>query len=217
MPQAMTKETTVYTLEELEDLGWDVREKAINNVLHWEWEGFEPSWFTEDLINDMDYHAPLFELQARTRHGKRQKFELEWDLDHLQISAKGSVDAKRFMCSQKLRNKYRALWYVMSTYGMDQSVGVQFGYGNDGADCEDLMSDIETVEGYEYQSPRWLKVRAQLVCLQDDIDGYIDDLHSKLLKGMRAEWDYRCSEEFAKEEIEALELKFTEEGAIYHG
>lgn len=217
MPQVMNKETTVYTLEELETLGWSVREKAINNVLTWEWEGWEPSWFTEDLINDMDYHAPLFELQQRSRRGKHTEYELEWDLDRLWIRAKGSIDAERFMRDQKLRNKYRALWYVMSVYGLDQSVGVQFGYGSDEADCEDLLSDIETVEGYEYQSPRWLKVQAQLVCLQDDIDGYVEMLHSALLKNMRAEYDYRCSEEFVKEEIEAHEFKFTEDGDIYHG
>lgn len=224
MPQTMVKETLVYTLAELQDsFGYSVYEKAIDNIMTWVWDGFEPEMVTEDLTWMIGEDFPLFEL-GQIRRGQNGKGEttyhpnLFWDMDRHTAEAKGTVVVARFMTKRKLCNKYRLLWEIMRKHGLDLDAPVAFGHGrDDDADLSDLHSDAETCDETVYKSPRGVKLEAQINALEGEIEAYVGQIYSAVLKQLRAEYDYRCSEAFAKEEAEAQEFKFTQSGSIYHG
>lgn len=222
MPITMVRETTVYTLEELEALGWRAHEKAIDNVLQWLWEGFESEFITEDMATVIEMDFTLFECNRRsyrTMSGKTGYTpEIEWSTNPNWVRAKGSVNVARFMRERKLRNKYRLLWEGIKAYfssiSPDASVG--FGHGRDGeCDLSDLLSDLKYSDWYKGE--RLARLEQQIAALAGEIDSYAGEIESRLLSNLRAEMDYRESEEFAKEEAEAHEFVFTEEGDIYHG
>lgn len=218
MPTTIAKETTVYTLEELEALGWSVHKKAIENILTYEWKGFEPSFLTENIVYSIGEDFPLFELNQR-REGKTYRPYLFWGMNPYTAEAKGTVDVARFMTQMKLRNKYRLVWEIMRKHGLvNFSAPVAFGSGmSDHADLSDLQSDIEYCDETPYKSERGLKIEAQITALEGEIEGYVGEVYSVVIKHIRLEDDYRSSDEFAKEEAEAHELTFTEDGDIYHG
>lgn len=223
MPQTMVRETQVYTLAELEDsFGYSVYEKAIENVITWIWDGLEPEMVTEDLVYVIEEDFPLFELgQTRQRVSNGKEFyrpDLWWDMNHHTAEAKGTVAVAHFMIAMKLCNKYRLIWAIMRKHGLDLDAPVAFGSGrNDDADLSDLQSDIEHCDETVYKSPRNQKIEAQIEALEGEIEGYVSEIYSAVLKQLRAENDYRCSEAYAKEEAEAQEFQFTESGRIYHG
>lgn len=222
MPQTMVKETQVYTLAELQDsFGYSVYEKAIENVTTWVWDGFEAENVTDDLVYIIGEDFPLFELgQTRERHGNKERYRpnLFWDMDRNTAEAKGAVAVARFMTELKLCNKYRLLWAIMRKHGLDLDAPVAFGSGRaDNADLSDLHSNIEYCDETVYKSPRGQKIEAQITALEGEIEGYVTQIYSAVLKQLRAENDYRCSEEFAKEEAESQEFQFTQSGSIYHG
>lgn len=209
MPQTIVKETTVYTLAELdENFSWSVHEKALSNVKEYEWEGWEPSWYTEDITMFIENEFKLFELTQST---------LEWGTNPNFVRAKGDIDLREYMKAQKLHIKYRSLWHALTVHGLESSFQVSFGYG-DSTDLHDLERGIDCdIDGLKYDSPRYLKLIGQVRQLEGDIDNYLDGIESRLLGNLRAEIDWRWSDEFAKEEAEAHELVFTEDGELYHG
>lgn len=223
MPTTIVKETTVYTLEELdENFGWNVYEKAIENALTWAWEGFEPSFLTEDLTYMIKEDFPLFEIDKRsyrTVSGKTgYEATLYWGMNPYSAEAKGTVNVARFMQHFKLCNKYRLVWTLMRKHGLDLDAPVAFGSGrDDDADLSDLQHDIEYCDDTVYKSPRGQKIDAQIEALQAEIEDYVGEIYTKVLEYIRLEDTYRCSDEFAKEEAEAAELTFTEDGDIFHG
>lgn len=228
MPELMVKETTVYTLAELEELfGASVHQHAIEKICEYEYEGWEPSWFTEDLHEMIKYEFPLFELnQVRqgyyaynsTQLKNSYRPELYWGMNPYTAEGKGHVAVAEFMRKNKLCNKYRLLWAIMTKYGLDFAAPVAFGHGSsDEVDLSDLESDMEYYDETYQNKPRYAKFQEQLKELADEIDGYVGEIYTKVLSTMRAENDYRWSKEFAKEEAEAHELKFSEDGSIYHG
>lgn len=222
MPETIVKETTVYTLAELETMGWEVHEKAIENIITWGWEGFEPSFITDDMANMIGEDFPLFELgqtRACTSGGKDfYRPDLYWNMNPYTAEGIGAVAVARFMTDRKLRNKYRLLWEIMRKHGLDYDAPCAFGSGrSDDCDLSDLRSDIEYCDETTYQSPRERKIEAQIVALEGEIEAYVGEIYSFVLNHLRAEDDYRSSREFAKEEAESLELKFTKSGVIYHG
>lgn len=221
--QTIVKETTVYSLAELqEQFGERVYEDALSNVYEWVWEGFEPEIVTEDMAYMIGEDYPLFELAQtsyRTGNGKTgYRPDLYWDMNPYSAEAKGSVDVARFMAHFKLRRKYALLHTLMSKYGLNLSAPCSFGSGRSKeVDLSDLQSDIEYEDDTEYQSPRYYKIVEQIDALEKEIEDYIGQIYSFVLKHLRDEEDYRSSEEYAKEEAEAAELQFTESGCIYHG
>lgn len=224
MPQTMVKETEVYTLAELQDsFGYSVYEKAIENVLTWSAEGFEPEMVTEDLAYMIGEDFPLFELGQvrREQNGKGEvtyRPDLWWDMNHHTAEAKGTVVVARFMTERKLCNKYRLLWEIMRKHDLDLDAPVAFGSGrSDNCDLSDLHSDAETCDETVYKSPRGQKLEAQIDALAGEIEAYVGQIYSAVLKQLRAEYEYQYSETFAKAEVESYELKFTEQGRIYHG
>lgn len=224
MPSTIVKETTVYTLAELdENFGWSVHEKALSNIKEYEWEGFEPSFLTEDIVYCISEDFPLFELDQRsyqTVSGKTDyRPHLYWGMNPYTAEAKGTVDVARFMRKMKLCGKYALIWAIMRKHGLvNFSAPVAFGSGmSDRADLSDLRSDIEYCDETVYKSPRGLKIEAQIEALEGEIEGYVGEIYSAVIKHIKAEDDYRCSDEFAKEEAEAHELVFTEDGDIFHG
>lgn len=220
--QVLVKETTVYTLAELqEQFGERIYDKAIDNIISQEWECFEPEIITEDMAYCIGEDFPLFEMaQSRIRTGSKDRHRphLYWDMNPYSAECKGTVDVERFMRANKLRRKYALLAAIMRKYGLNQEVGVGFGIGSAGdCDLSDLVSEIEYESDIDYDKPRYAKLLAQIEGLQADIDNYVSNIYSWVLKYLREEEKYRSSEEYAKEEAEALELQFTEEGRIYHG
>ena len=207
MPQTMVKETEVYTIEELEAIGWSVHETALQNVREWNWECWEPSQFTDDIKTWLPEEWPLFDLQDST---------LEWSTNPNWIRGKGSIDLVAYMRHFKLCNKYRALWYALTELRLESYASVSFGFGAS-TSLDDLEREIDyDIDGLEHDSPRYVKLMDQLTALERDIDNYMDDIETRLLKNLRAEQDYQYSDEYAKETIEAYELRFTEDGEIYH-
>lgn len=224
MPETIIEETTVYTLAELETLfGCNIHGKAIENVMEWLWEGFEPVIITEDMAYMIGEDFPLFEL-GQVRRGYNGKGEMTyrpnlfWEMNPYTAEGKGTVDVVKFMTERKLRNKYRLLWEIMTKHGLSTSAPVTFGCGSsDDCDLSDLHSDAETCDDTVYKSPRGLKLEAQVEALEGEIEAYVGEIYSFVLKHLRAEDDYRSSREYAKDEAEAQEFKFTESGRIYHG
>lgn len=206
MPQTIVKETTVYTLEELEALGWQVHEKALQNAREWAWEIWEPQWYTEDITYFIEEEFKLFDLDTKS---------LEWSTNPNWIKAKGDVNLVDFMRDQKLCNKYRSLFYAITQLGCESVVLATFGNGVT-VDMESLDRDIDYLDEVEYQSPRYFRLKQQMVDLRDDISTYVDNMWTRLLKNLRAELDYRSGDEYAKETIEANEIVFTAEGVIYY-
>lgn len=226
MPALMVKETTVYTLAELEEtFGSSVHEKAIDKVLEYAWEGFEPEFVTEDMANMIKEDYPAFEIdQVKQGYYSGNKLKqscrphLYWDMNPYSAECKGSVAVAKFMTEKKLRNKYRLLWSIMRKHGLDPDAPCSFGTGrSEDADLSDLQSDIEYCEGDRMTDLRLSKIEAQIESLEGEIEDYIGEIYSFVLEHLCAEDEYRSSEEYAKEEAEALELKFTEDGDIYHG
>lgn len=221
MPTTMTKEKTVYTFDELDEhFDWSVQEKAIQNVLTWEWEGFEPEFITEDMATVIETEYPLFKCHQRsyrTMSGKTGYSPvIEWDTNPNQVRARGDIDLRQYMKAQKLHTKYRALWYAIDVLRLESYVGVSFGHG-ESVDLHDLERCIDwDIDGLTQGSPRYNKLIEQLRALECDITNYLNGIASHLLKNLRAEMNWRCSDEFAKEEIEAHEFVFTEDGDIYH-
>lgn len=221
MPTTVVKETTVYTLEELEALNWTVHNKAVNKVLEWCWEGFEPEFITDDMATVMETDFPLFKCHQRsyrTMSGKTGYTpEIEWSTNPNWVRAKGDIDLRQYMKAEKLHTKYRALWYAIDVLRLESTVGVSFGY-RESVSLSDLERDIDyEIEGLKYESPRYNKLISQVRALEGDIDNYLHGIQYRLLNNLRLEMDYRSSEEYAKEEIEANEIRFTEHGNIYHG
>lgn len=221
MPQTIVKETTVYTLAELEALGRSVHEKAIQNVIAYEWQDFEPDFVTEDMATVIECEFPLFKPQQRsyrTMSGKTgYSPEIEWSTNPNWVRAKGDIDLREYMRAEKLHRKYRALWYAIDVLRLESHVGVSFGYG-ESPDLENLRRDVDyDIDTLKYGSARYWKLHGQIDRLEQDIDNYMSAIKDRLLSNLRAEMDYRCSDEFAKEEAEAHELVFTASGSIYHG
>lgn len=220
MPSTITKETTVYTLAELETLSWSAHEHAISKIIEWNWQGFEPSNVTEDLVYNLTENFPLFELHQTTeRYGngkERKRPYLFWDLDRYTCEAKGDIDIRQYMKAQKLCNKFRALWYAVNTLGCNETIGVSFGNGKD-VDLWDLQRQIDYEDSIAQPSARYDLICKQVEALEKDIQNYVDGVQSAMVKHLRAEADYLSSTQFAKEEAEAMEFKFTEDGDIYHG
>lgn len=213
MPTIVTKETAVYTLEELEALSWSVHEKAKTKVLEWIWEGFEPSLVTEDMEQWILREYPLFNLH----HGKRRQDQsLFWDMDRLTCEARGDIDIREYMKAEKLCNKFRALWYAVDKLGCNETIGVSFGQGKN-VDLWDLQHQIDYDDDIYDNKPRYGLICKQIEALQTDIQNYVDGVQSAVVKYMRSEADYRSSDEAIKEEIESYEMVFTEEGNIYRG
>lgn len=215
MPQTIVKETVVYTLEELKTKDNAAYEKAVEKVQEWNWQGWEPSLVTEDLVSMIEYQFPLFYLQGGSTRKSGQT--LFWDTNPYHAEAKGSVNVQAFLEGKKLRNKYRSLWYALKTYGINLDLAVSFEYGVDSDSQYDLHREVEYIDDIESGSPRYVKIGDQIDALIADIDGYVGEVHDAVIKYLRAEEDYRSSREFAIEEAEALEMVFTEEGAIFHG
>lgn len=218
MPATIVKETTVYTLAELEELNWRAHEKAIEKILTRSWEWWEPSDLTEDLVYNISEDFPLFELQ-QTREGysngkERYRPYLFWDMDRFSCEAKGEINIRQYMKTQKFCNKYRALWYAVDTLDCDETIVVSFGNGRD-VDLHDLQRQIDYEDSISQPSARYDLLCKQVEALQDDIQSYVDDIQSAVVKHMRAEYDYRYSTEFAKEEAKCHEWTFTEDGEFY--
>lgn len=222
MPEVITvtKETTVYTLAELEALNWSVYEHAIGKVIEWGWEGFEPSNLTEDLVYNLAENFPLFELHQTTERyasGKERKRPyLYWDMNPLSCEAKGDIDIREYMKAEKLCNKFRALWYAVDTLGCNETIGVSFGNGQE-VDLYDLQRQIDYEDSIAQPSARYDLICKQVEALEGDIQNYVDGVQSAIIKQLRAEEDYLSSTQFAKDEAEAMEFRFTEDGDIYHG
>lgn len=219
MPETIIEETTVYTLAELETLfGCNIHGKAIENVMEWLWEGFEPEIITEDMAYMIGEDFPLFEL-GQVRRGYNGKGEMTyrpnlfWEMNPYTAEGKGTVDVVKFMTERKLRNKYRLLWEIMRKHEINLDAPVAFGCGcSDDCDLSDLQSDIECNIECDTE-----KVQRQITALEGEIEAYVGEIYSFVLKHLRAEDDYRSSREYAKDEAEAQEFKFTESGRIYHG
>lgn len=219
MPELAVVETTVYTLAELEELfGASVHQKAVNKILEYAWEGFEPELVTEDMAYMIGEDFKLFDMDQITQgyytHKSKElkhrtRPHLFWDMNPYSAECKGSVRVYDFMVEKKLRNKYRLLWTILKRNDIHFDAPVAFGKE---VDLYDLQSDIECNIECDYD-----KLQKQLDGLAGEIDAYVDEIYSFVLKHLRAEDDYRSSEEYAKEEAEALELKFDEDGDIYHG
>lgn len=207
MPQIIVKETTVYTLAELdENFSWSVYEKALANVKEYEWEGWEPSWYTDDITMFIKDEYPLFDLSPST---------LEWGTNPNFVRAEGDIQLVAYMRYHKLCNKWRALYYALTTYNVRDYVGVSFDKGQD-VDLADTADEIAW-EMPGDATDRYTLIKAQLTALETDIQNYVDGIESRLLGNLSAEIDWRWSDEFAKEEAEAHEIVFTEDGDIYHG
>lgn len=207
MPQTMVKETTTYTLEELEALSWNVHKKALQKVREWNWESWEPQFYTDDIKSFIGEEYPLFDLTERT---------LEWSTNPTWIEAEGDIDIYAYMRHFGLHRKYVSLWYALNNLTSEKYIGVKFGNGIS-IDVHELRLDIDYIDDLEYQSPRYVKLQAQVTAVADHMENYIDGMSSKLLSNLSAEEDYQGSDEYAKETIEAYELRFTEDGDIYRG
>lgn len=206
MPQTMIEETTVYTIEELEALGWSVHETAMIKVREWNWESWEPSFYSDDVKSFIGEEFSLFYLEDHT---------LEWSTDPNWIHGKGSIDILPFMKAHKLCNKFRSLWYLIRTEGIHVDAPTCFGFGYDlQTDLSDLRDETEYF--VTYNSARYWKIDGEINRLRCLIDAYMDEMETRLLKNLRAEVDYQYSDEYAKETIESYELRFTEDGEIYH-
>lgn len=222
MPTTITKETTVYTLEELdENFDWNVYAKAIDSILLYVWEGWEPEFVTEDMTTVIETEYPLFSCHQRSYRTVSGKTgytpEIEWSTNPNWVRAKGEIDLRQYMKAQKLDRKWRSLWYAIDVLGLESCVVCSFGYG-ESPDLEDLRRGVDyDIDNLKYDSARYWKLHGQIDRLEADIRYYLDGIESHLLRNLRAEMDYRGSEEFAKEEAGALELVFDEDGDIYHG
>lgn len=215
----MVKETEVYTLAELKALDDGSYETAIEKVTELMSEWFEPSTYTEDMEYTIEYDFPLFELFKGSGKDKWRNQTLFWGMNPNHVEFEGDIEIKRFMTERKLRNKYRSLWYVINTYFAFPSVGVSYGKGRD-ITLEDIESDViyHLELTYAQQSePRFTKIEAQLRAMEGELEDYVGEIASKLLEDMRLEEKYRWSEEYAVEEADVHEFKFTEDGKIYHG
>lgn len=206
MPQTMIEETTVYTIEELEALGWSVHETAMIKVREWNWESWEPSFYSDDVRSFIGEEFSLFYLEDSS---------LEWSTNPNWIHGKGSIDILPFMKAQKLCNKYRALYYAISFYCLDMSIATAFGcYVED--NWYELEREIRWTDDIARNKKRLALIQGQLEALQGDVEAYMDEMGTRLLKNLRAEVDYQYSDEYAKETIESYELRFTEDGDICH-
>lgn len=220
MPELAVVETTVYTLAELEELfGASVHEKAVNKVLEWAWEGFEPEFVTEDIAYMIGEDFKCFDMDQckQGRNGKGEttyRPHLFWGMNPYSAECTGSVRVYQFMIDKKLRRKYALLWAIIKKWDIHHDAAVAFGKD---VDLDDLLSDIESYDDTDYKPKRYANVQAQLKGLEGDIYDYVNEIYSFVLNHLRAEDDYRSSEEYAKDEAESMELKFEEDGSIYHG
>lgn len=202
MPQTIVKTTTVYSLEELEALGWHVYQDAISNVITWGWEGFEPSWYSDDIKTLFEEEYPQFYLHENS---------LEWDMDRTSISFQGTIDLLALMRHLKLCNKYRSFFYGMNDLRLERSVVAKVGRD---IDFHDVIRDIEC---YIERKPQQERMVEQAEAFASDVQDWFNGIYGRLKNYLRAEYDYRNSAEYAKEEAEANELKFTEAGTLYRG
>lgn len=214
MPQTIVTETVVYTLSELKELDPSAYQDALGNVKEWSWECFEPSIFTGDLKMWIAEDYKSFDLDEHT---------LEWDMDQMWIHAKGHVSVQDFLIEHRLRNKYRLLWSVLKANDIHFDIECSFGYGrnrrgdNGYANCGEFQGELDWVDGIADDQARYSKMVAQVDALEKEIEGWMSQIHDRLRETMRAERDGRWEDEYAIEEADALELKFTEEGEIFHG
>lgn len=219
MPTTMVRETTVFTLAELKALDDGTYETAIEKIQTLCWEWFEPDTYTEDLEYQLDENFPVFELTKGSGKERWRGQTLFWDMDRMTVEFEGDIDIKRFMTERKLRNKYRSLWYVLDTYFVSPSIGVSYGKGRD-IILDDIRYDtvyhLELTYAQENQ-PRYTKIEAQITAMENELEDYVGEIASKLRENMRLEQKWRWSEEYAVEEADVHEFKFTEDGKIYHG
>lgn len=207
MPELIVEETIVYTLEELKEWFPCAYDTAIQNVNEWSWEGWEPQWYSDDIEQYVKSEFPTFYMERTS---------LEWSTNPNWIHAKGSINVAEYMKSQKLCNTYRSLWSIMRIHELNADVPVNFGFSYaEQVDMGDLFDEVDYF--VTYNSARHKKIEGEIVRLRFHIHEYMDSIEDRLLSNLSAEIDYQWSDEKAVEDADAYELKFTEEGDIFHG
>ena len=173
------------------------------------WEWFEPEWITEDIKMLLADEYAMIDVEDRS---------LEWDMDRATISIKGSVAVSQFLTTFRLRNKFRTVWNAMQAFEVDADVPVSFGntYRRDRTSgyCEiyEFRREFDFIDEIYDDKPRYDRLSRQLDALEDEIADWMGQVHDRFTKYLRAEERHRCSEEWALEEAEAHEFKFTAEG-----
>lgn len=223
MPQQMTKVTTVYTLEELKDLPKDKRgetpyDKAIRKITEDANEdGFYCRWLTDDMNNWFREGAgPIADNECPFDNGEMG----EWDYDRRNLSFTLSVYVREYMKRNKLIGKQRSLYNWLEGGDCYIKGEVKSGY-NRNSPYSPLASDfgydllVAINDDSDLPKVRRDKLEAQAEAVLKHIGGSAEWANDYLMKWIVADIDYRWSEEFAKEEAEANELKFVASGAIY--
>lgn len=211
MPTTITTVEVAYTLSELDQLEGDygaAYQNAIEKIVEWvNMGGDYVQFITEDLGFWLEVQPHLSYTEV-----------LSWDYDRQwENNFRADVNVASFMQERKLHTKYRALWYAMKHLGcFDSTVGV---IANEIHHIDHALEDWERdldryTDLYDEDRKRYDLIMAQIAEVGAAITAYVDDLLSEYKRIVNVSIDYRYSEEFAKEEAEALELYFDEEGNI---
>lgn len=211
--KTLTKTVEAYTLEELKDLDDRGRayDKALEAVKVWANDdgGDHCTWITECLNMILDQEEPVADVSMDG-----------WDYDRNNAEITGYIHVGEFMAANKLNGKYRAFAYGIKTW-REEVFDTYFSFDTDKQhDFDDLFVDefLPDLERYtdlkEDDRRRFDLIASQIAAVGKAIDTYISMLVGKVKEQMRAEIEYRYSDEFAKEEAEAHEHLFTENGAL---
>ena len=206
MPQVI--EVTTYSLEELEPMAGRVYARALEQVRQQANAGGDYcSWISEYL----QWRLEEEEIGTYTRG--------DWDYDRGYLYFSGDVDVRAFMAQKKLRGHYRAFWHLLKpggvfdwTFHVDSEKSTDFG-----ADFVDKYADdlYRYSDLAEEEPARYALILRQLAGVGDALQEYLAELGSALLTQMRAEIDWRYSDDFAQQEAEQLELRFLANGDIF--
>lgn len=231
MPTTLVKETTVYTLEELEEYNYSAYEKAIQKILELAWESSYDrwTWEVESLVDWVDSES-LLGIVKKSRFNSKGKQYYEpifhFNTYPYSLEFEGYINLENFMLREKGRKDkplyliYKSLYHGFTKLNIQNDANFKVTGSNDDPYFEESIGDIEDTiiacyKDREITAQQKDKMLDQLSEISNLVWAYVDEWHSKLLKAIREQDSYWNSEEFAKEEAEAVELRFTEDGRIY--
>ncbi len=195
MPEQRTTTTTIYTYDELDDSAKD-RAREIIGSWNAEWEG----------DNLTDYFAEFLAEQGFPSD------KIEYSLGYSQgdgVAFYGSIDLDVWFAANSRKTYYRTLRNYNPWARIDSnSWSNHYSHSN--------TMDVIAGSEYDYSTNPLVgeKREASLAELRDELEESVRDMSHKLEKLGYESIEYCYSDEAVRENCEANEYRFTEEGEV---
>jgi hypothetical protein len=202
-------EVLVYSYEELD-------QRAREQALEWFAEGvgedfsdFHAEHVVDQWAEDMEKFGVEFDTRPVLLLGGSTRYDnkIWWDISYSQSSGaafEGGIDIAAWLKAHRLTNKYRAIFQA-----------IQDGYQSR---CATVTSPGSWVGALNVELDFWggsEKAGKQANDLEEVLEGWAQEQAGELLKNLREEYEFQCSEEAFVDAIEANDWRFTEDGEIY--